>query len=303
MIILSPAFGECSAREVTDCYLPILYTNWYSEIMAEDKDHLIRELENVAVILDGYCQSGVYDPEHLDQLQSKFEKTSNKLFDVDRITQDMFVAYEVQALLDWLRGHSSDAYRSIAQAQDLRGDTEMLTQTGFDLAEAYSYDSEKEKYDSRGMVGIGGWLLVFCIWLVIAIVVNVYGGLQQILPLIRGYDSDILQYPNLAAAVYVEGAMAILFGLAGVYLFYEIIMRHSAARTVAVWYLSALVLFSVIDVGFVWLLFAWSNDLANEIFGYISDEIGRIITSSITAIIWIVYFVSSRRVKFTLDDE
>ena len=148
---------------------------------------------------------------------------------------------------------------------------------------------------ASGPVGVGGWLLLFCLGL------TVLGPLLSGFLLVTGYR-DVAplfdEYPKLRALTYLDGALS--FALIGfsVYAGVQLWRRRAGAVKLAKEYLVLLLLYSLLASGLPFLADLPAESRGAMLSGALRD-VGR---TAFYVAIWYSYLTRSVRVRNTFPD-
>lgn len=148
--------------------------------------------------------------------------------------------------------------------------------------------AEKEKYSS-----IGGWLMFFAVILVIgniswlAYIVNTYAGDEFTSTIetlyMQGYTQQV-SYLNILVAVELTGYFFVLLFTINFF------MKSPITRALMIIYSIVMIISVPVSIS---LLYKINPDVSN------ASEIGKMIGSTFWAIVWMLYFIFSKRVKKT----
>ncbi len=145
------------------------------------------------------------------------------------------------------------------------------------------------------LVGVEGWLTFFLFGLIVSVGYNIYGFISGISDTSYNTPEVIAMYPSLPTVINFENMAQLCFAVGGVYLFIKIAKRQKAAKKIALFYLSFVLIYTLVDLSIAYSMFS-DNPAALEAISKSGDQARNILH----ALIWIPYFLVSRRVKLTL---
>lgn len=254
--------------------------------------------------------SGETNKSLLAQVQKRLDSLAEKYQFSEEIGTARYKLYELQALVHYFSGHDDDALDFINQAIETRGETyakaeklkKQLSLGDSYLSKTTNADKMTKQQRRDHKIGLEGWLALFVVGVGIGIVLGVINLL--------GYGStfnDLSTASNEAAAYVIAITPALWFeiltniisiGLA-IWLIVLLAKHRRLAKKVAIVYLASSAVFLVID-------YTWASSVFDSfnVTQYVeadlrkaSSDTGRAI---IAALIWVPYFLISKRVKRTL---
>lgn len=261
-----------------------------SKILNEDQVKKLHQLENMALMLDKGCQAGELDDANVEKAQAILNKTSEALIAAsDVIGSRLYIVYENQAMLHWIDGNEDDARDFANIARRTKGVGDLLTKTANDLlGNAKVVAKIKPVGPDAKLVGLNGWFA----WISVGIILSAVLTIVNIVSLISASS----QYfgNNYGWFFYFElFAGLALIVLAILYLVY-LSKRSKKAKTMAIIFIIGGFLISVID-----------SSIASSIYTSVgasipADMYSDASRSLVSVLLWVPYFLISRRVKLTL---
>lgn len=254
--------------------------------------------------------SGETNKSLLAQVQKRLDSLAEKYQFSEEIGTARYKLYELQALVHYFSGHDDDALDFINQAIETRGETyakaeklkKQLSLGDSYLSKTTNADKMTKQQRRDHKIGLEGWLALFVVGVGIGIVLGVINLL--------GYGSTFndLSTASNEAAAYVSAITPALWfeiltniisiGLA-IWLIVLLAKHRRLAKKVAIVYLVSSAVFLVID--YIWASSVFDSFNVTQ---YVeadlrkaSSDTGRAI---IAALIWVPYFLISKRVKRTL---
>lgn len=159
-----------------------------------------------------------------------------------------------------------------------------------------------EKSPEENLKGVDGWLMLFVAGTFLSIVLGLINLMSygQAFSDIASVKDTIPGYQDAAMPLlWFEMSVNALFIIAAVATIFLILKRKKLARTIAILYLSSNVIFMAAD--YLWGVSVLQNfDLlqyAEAEMKSVSSDVGK---SILSALIWVPYFIVSKRVKATL---
>ena len=263
------------------------------------------EIKTIEHLIKGATSGAEVDGEALDFAQQKLDNLATDYQYDEHIGTARFKLYELQALIHYYNGDTAAALNFVDQAVDVKGDSYTRAE---ELREQITYGgqprppvevTQREPVDQK-LVGVKGWLTFFLFTVVIGILVNLVslGQYPQAFSDLASYQNEL---PSLASST-VPLLLFEIFGTLGyiaalVWCYVLVVQRKRFAVTLVVCTLAIGALLGIID--YIWAAAVFSQYDVNlsEVLDGASGDIAR---SIIGCMIWIPYFLISRRVKATL---
>lgn len=155
---------------------------------------VIHKLEEIALELDQGCRSGQIETEKIDAAQQYISKVFSKLPVSESPEEWVYILHESQALLHWIRGDESEAYRLIRSAHKIKGDGSLFTDTARKLLDKENPQPTSNKKGSRRLTTKELFLVALASYLVSILddgVVGTYLGVVGFLFLLFAIASAI----------------------------------------------------------------------------------------------------------------
>lgn len=253
--------------------------------------------------------SGELDTALLAQVQKRLDALAEKYQYSEEIGKARYKLYELQALVHYFSGYDDEALDFINQAIEMRGDsyaraeklkTQLLTSTHTANPKAMTKQQRRKK-----LIGLEGWLALFIVGQFLALLLTVFrffadgflsssdisdlNEYQQGL----GYTLQTLTaFENVAIVIYVALIITTL-----VLLF----RKRKLAKAFAIATLIYAAVYGTIDYMVASSIFE-SSGLSGSVeiqamMRKYSGDVGR---SIVGVLIWVPYFLVSKRVKATL---
>lgn len=257
--------------------------------------------------------SGDKDKSLLAQVQKRLDSLAEKYQFSEEIGTARYKLYELQALVHYFNGHDDDALDFINQAIEMRGETytkaeklkAQLSPGDSYLSKTTNPDKMRKQQRRDHKIGLEGWLALFIVGQFLALLITVFrffadGFLSSSdISSLNEYQSglgDTLQaltaFENVAILVYVALIITML-----VLLF----RNRKLAKPFAIATLIFAAVYGIIDYAVASSIFESSSLAGNteiqSMMSKYSSDVGR---SVLSALIWVPYFLISKRVKRTL---
>jgi len=261
--------------------------------------------------------SGTAPEELYAYTQTKLDKLASRFQYDDQLGIARYKLYELQALLYYFQKRDEDALAFMRQAIEVRGasykraeqlieqiqSTPQRTTPTHEIQQLSEEKLTKEEKKKR-LIGVDGWLAWYVVGLFIATIVtlvNLFSGgiglsssdvqsLNQYQPGLGYTLSTLTTFENVALVVDI----ALL--IASIVLIFQ---RRKLAKVIAISCLAFGVIYTVTDYALVSSLFN-SSGLAQYTQTELSQAASYAGRNVMGALIWIPYFIKSRRVRATL---
>lgn len=272
---------------------------------------LIKELEEELKSITG--NSEISDLS-LHDIQQKLDTVADKYQNDEKIGTARYKLYELQAFIHYFEHQDDKALDFIYQAIDLRGNTypkaeklkNALTPTSNVEASDQTDVSKMTKSEKRQkLVGLEGWLALYVVGLFLSLLVTVFrffadGFLSSSdIDAINQYQSglgDTIQ--NLTA---FESLMVVVYVALIVTTLVMLFRKRKLAKSLAIATLIFAAVYGLIDYAIASSITASSGLSQNvDVQTFMSKYSGDVGRSIIAALIWVPYFMVSKRVKATL---
>lgn len=259
-----------------------------------EQEKQLHQIETMAIMLDKGCRAGEIDNDDVDDAQILLNKLAEELVGADNsLGSRAYIIYEAQALLHWVSKNEKEARVFVQNARDVKGDNHLFTITAKELLDVVT----AEKYPK--LVGLNGFLAWFIFGLVISVCYELYSSITGLLDTSLLSSEVTAAYPSLQTMISFENIGQLIAGLGGIYLIVKIIKKQKIAIRIAVVYFIFVLAYTLVDLSLANSMFN-NNQAALDAISKQSSNYGRTIVYSI---IWLFYFVSSKRVKATLTRE
>ncbi len=96
--------------------------------VSADQLKKLHRLDKIAIKLDEAIRDGSITIEQIEEAQSSVDKMVSSLIDRDNsLGSHVYIIYEVQALLQWIKGNRMAAFDFARTARNIRGNDDLLS--------------------------------------------------------------------------------------------------------------------------------------------------------------------------------
>jgi hypothetical protein len=235
---------------------------------------------------------------NLENIQQQLDELAEQYQYDESIGTARFKMYELQALIHYFNGDDEGALTHIAQAEDTRGETYPRAETLKRQILAQTHPGKNPT--KHKLSGLEGWLAIFIVGIGISSLINIVSLLgypSTFSDISSMQDSNPAFVAAMLPALWFEVLQFMLvIGLA-IYLIVLLAQHKRLAKRVAIILLVIAPVLGVID--YVWassIFDSFNLNLDSEL----SKQSGNIGRGIIAALVWIPYFLVSKRIKATL---
>jgi hypothetical protein len=232
-----------------------------------------------------------------DETIEKAQIIQNRLYEIldndkNSFNGKTYILYEVQALISWIEKDEDEASKLLKIAIDTKGDDDLYTESANDLIKLFGTTDEENVENKNNiteqnekLIGVRGWLAFASVGIILSAIVallNVYILLSNV----PGYSSvpGFEWVTPFEVVVYLT--IIVLTVLYVIYLNKLSIL----AKNLALIILTIYFLINIADYLIVRSIYESAGEVA-------TNSAGR---GAGFAIIWMIYFIVSKRVKLTL---
>lgn len=145
----------------------------------------------------------------------------------------------------------------------------------------------------KGPEGIGGWLIFVLIGLVITPIRLVIIVFSDMIPLISEQTISLANYHGLTSLIYMEIIVNLLYASFSIFLLFYIFTKHKLFPLIIIIFFLSNFFFIILD-----LIFAYQIPVVQQS-GMDASTMKELIRSLFCAVVWVPYFIVSKRVKNT----
>lgn len=281
---------------------------------AKYRDKYIELVKEIEDELKSATATGEASDLTLHTLQQKLDQVAAKYQDDEKIGSARYKLYELQASVHYFEHQDEKALDFINHAIELRGSTyqkaeklkEALaskTESGGQEAVDESKMTKAEK--RKRLIGLEGWLALFIVGQFIALLMTVFNFFvdgfmsSSDVDALNEYESGLgdtlyglTVFENIAVVAYLILVVAMLTLL---------FRKRKLAKPVAIATLVFGAAYGAIDYAVASSIFSSSDIFQTaEMEAYMNKYAGDVGRSVIAALVWVPYFLVSKRVKATL---
>ena len=250
----------------------------------------------------------------LHSIQQKLDLLANKYQDDEKIGTARYKLYEMQAYIHYFEHQDDKAWDFINLAIDMRGNSYQSAEKLKHILTSNTSNQNDEQVDEqklskaekrKRLIGLEGWLAFFVVGQFLALLMTIYNFFQNgslsssDIDVYNEYQpglGDTLQSFTMLENVALIVAMALMVTTL-IFLF----RRDKIAKGVAITTLIFLAVYSIADYAIASSIFESSGlTQYNEVSESISKAAGNAGRNILVALIWVPYFLISKRVKATL---
>lgn len=245
-----------------------------SDTHTHSSSRLLRDVEDIALELDGAIESGEIDPAHYSKLKSRFSALSNPIGDVPlEVDSRFFIFDEALALFLWIDKDKEGAMGKIADSVAKKGDKQLASKAGRGLAASLPGKTSTTVTARPGP--LSSWLGLFFMTTLFILACSLLAALAM--------TFTIALEPTL------QGFLTLIFfyvctSLAAMYVVYVSKASRHAIKT-------AIMLYTLLSVTFAGI------GVSMSISGSSTAELGFVIFLVLCGILTTLYYARSKRVK------
>lgn len=242
-------------------------------------------------------------------MQKRLDTLAEKYQYNEEIGTARYKLYELQAFVHYFNGDTAEALDFIDQAIETHGGVyeraeKLRNQLLKGVNKAVSIEPEHMSKQERRQryIGLEGWLALFVVGVCASILLGVINllGYGSVFNDLSSASSTAADYVTaITPALWFEIVTNLIFVAIGVWLIILFAKHSRIAKIVAIIYLVGNALFLIVD-------YAWASSIFEtfHVTQYVEAELHKASSNTgravLAALIWVPYFLLSKRVKATL---
>ena len=264
----------------------------------KDKKEYLLKINTLSAELESAVDSHSIK-QSVPAIQKKLDQLATRYENDELIGRLRYKLYELQAIIHYFQRNDESAREFIDHAINIYGSSYPKAERL--IAQLQPQAVNQNTHNTAKYFGIKGWLMVYVVGLVLAILFAIFNLLTYAndfkeLETLR-YDLPGF-YNDLGAAMWVEITFAVLAVILAVSALVQIMRYKKSGSTLAITYMITLLVTTLIIYSIGSSIASNHSQLdLEDMTNSLAVDFGRNI---IYAAIWIPYFASSKRVKATL---